>query len=314
MGYADIKLGYACNNKCVHCVIVDQRKKANDIRGNANRTTEESKSEILDSANNGFTSIVLTGGEPTIRKDFEELLQYAKSLGLNISVQTNGRRFCDLEFAKRVVPYVENVVIAVHGPSAAVHDKVTLVDGSFDETIEGIKNLVFLNAKVAIKMVLSTINAHSIVDTVKLMEELRAIYMNIAFPHACEELLYKYEELVPYYKDLREEVESSIDYIKEKNLNVEFETILPCALNRKDGLKYFSDFKYYKMDTELKQLDTDTIEWNKIRKTIKRKTSRCNECIYNSICEGYWMEYISIRGDKEFSPIKQGMKIAKSCL
>lgn len=305
MNYADIKLGYACNNNCIHCVIIDQKKKSNEIRGSDNRSTYESKMEIKKSLESGYRKIVLTGGEPTIRKDIEELVIYADELKLEISMQTNGRMFCDINFARRIVPHIKNFIIAIHGSKSEIHDKITMVNGSFNQTIEGIKNIISLGGNISAKMVLSTINYKDILNTVQLMEKANIIRMNVAFPHACEELLHKYNEIVPYYSEIYESIENTLEYVKESKFNVDFETILPCTLSKKYDIKYFSDFKLFNVSTELKQLDKEVMDWNIIRKSIKRKMIKCKECIYNSVCEGFWMEYILIRGEEEFIPVKK---------
>ena len=93
MKYADIKLGYACNNHCIHCVIQNQKQRAEEVRGTSTRPTEESKQEILKSYHTGCKAIVVTGGEPTIRSDFGEIIKYIKSLGILVSVQSNDINF-----------------------------------------------------------------------------------------------------------------------------------------------------------------------------------------------------------------------------
>ncbi|MCD7819715.1 MAG: radical SAM protein, partial [Lachnospiraceae bacterium] len=98
---ADIKVGYACNNKCIHCVIANQKIAAQKKYSYINRTTKECLQIIQDSKDNGYNDIVITGGEPTIRKDFFEILEFAKSLGMSIYLQTNGRMFMNEEFAKK---------------------------------------------------------------------------------------------------------------------------------------------------------------------------------------------------------------------
>jgi len=102
MATVDIKLGYTCNNNCRHCVIADQREHALDMIGKEDLSTEEFKREILKSRKRGFTSIIFTGGEPTIRKDFLELLDYASFIGFRVNIQTNGRMLYYPEFAEKV--------------------------------------------------------------------------------------------------------------------------------------------------------------------------------------------------------------------
>jgi len=69
---ADVKVGFSCNNNCLFCFIP---KKTID------RNTREIKNTLLQCKIDGVEKIVITGGEPTIRKDIIQILEYAKNLG-----------------------------------------------------------------------------------------------------------------------------------------------------------------------------------------------------------------------------------------
>ncbi len=90
--------------------------------------------------------ISLTGGEPTLHPDFFRLLVYFRKRlpGINITLLSNGRRFADKNFTRRLLKAAKSpftAAVAVHGASARVHDKVAGVKGAFKETIKGLKNL-----------------------------------------------------------------------------------------------------------------------------------------------------------------------------
>ena len=95
-GKADIKLGYTCNNHCVHCVIADQRDRAKVMRGSVDRSSGEFLREIEAAREQGLSDVVFTGGEPTLRKDLVMLVAYAKHVGIQrVVLQTNAIRFKD---------------------------------------------------------------------------------------------------------------------------------------------------------------------------------------------------------------------------
>lgn len=305
MSYVDMKLGYDCNNNCKHCIITNQRINAKRLKGYENRTTAECILEINDSIQAGHKEIVMTGGEPTLRNDFIELVRYAQRSGLTVSVQTNGRLFRTWDFAKEVSQYVEYYIVAIHGSNAEVHDRITRVQGSYEQTVSGIKNLVKLNKRVVAKVVISKDNMTDLQNILLLLYEIGVNDVNMAFPHACEEMLEHYDEIVPTFLELRTIVEKCISFAEESRINLEFESLLPCSLEKSFPLKYFADFKHYNDRSHVKQLDGDVIQWEEARKKIKRKITSCSKCVYDSICEGFWMEYIILRGDKEFLPIIQ---------
>ncbi|MCL5773666.1 MAG: radical SAM protein [Firmicutes bacterium] len=93
MGF-DLEVGTACNNNCIFCSA-------------ASRTSDFSTEQVLKllkehGAEGGV--LCITGGEPTIRPDFLQIISTATTAGYNnILLQSNGRAFADPELAKKVV-------------------------------------------------------------------------------------------------------------------------------------------------------------------------------------------------------------------
>lgn len=155
---ADLKVGYTCNNDCLHCVVTSQHKVAEKLRGNIDRPTAECLAEIEKSIANGCKFIVNTGGEPTIREDFFELLDCVKANGATIILQTNGRRLADWEFTEKLLTYPVICVVAVHSHRVEIHDKITQRTGSFEQTIRGIKYFKEYSNNIMGKCVISKYN------------------------------------------------------------------------------------------------------------------------------------------------------------
>ncbi len=65
--------------------------------------TEEWKEILKKSWNAGIPHIIFTGGEPTIRPDLEELIQYAESLGQVTGVITDGLRLTDSDYLHKLL-------------------------------------------------------------------------------------------------------------------------------------------------------------------------------------------------------------------
>ena len=75
MKKVDIKMGYSCNNDCIHCVIQDFKDACIASGRPVDLTTEEYEREMEESREKGCDFIVFTGGEPTMRKDLLYLLR-----------------------------------------------------------------------------------------------------------------------------------------------------------------------------------------------------------------------------------------------
>lgn len=104
--------------------------------------------------------IGFTGGEPTLfGEKFLELLQLTKNYlpDTAIHILSNGRKFSDIEFAKKysTINHHDMMVgIPIYSDDPTLHDYIVQAKGAFDETILGVLNLKRLNQKVEIRVVL----------------------------------------------------------------------------------------------------------------------------------------------------------------
>ena len=100
--------------------------------------------ELRNAAQDGYTSLSLQGGEPSLWPWVVELCREADALGFKeIQMVTNGQRFADREFCEQIIAAkLSALVFSVLGKDAETHDGQTLVPGSFDKIIAGIENCV----------------------------------------------------------------------------------------------------------------------------------------------------------------------------
>ena len=81
---ATLKLTTQCNLSCNHCPWLKQK--------NQDMSTGKWKNIIQELKNHGAIFLVLEGGEPTLRKDLQELIEFGRSLGMITIVVTNCTR------------------------------------------------------------------------------------------------------------------------------------------------------------------------------------------------------------------------------
>lgn len=307
----DIKFGYSCNNNCIHCVIAGHRERLAKEGKPVDRSTKEIKRHLLEAKGKGAENVVFTGGETTIRKDFLELLKFAIDLKLGISLQTNGRAFCNKEFAKRTLKIAKDKIhfeIALHSTKEENHDKITRVKGSWRQTMAGINNLLNFGAKsLNFKVVISRLNYKNLPEIVKLAKSLGIRQVDIAFPHGMGNALKYWYEIVPRYSEIKEFILEAAKVSKESGVKVTFEAIPFCFLRGYEDCvsetTYLEEFLEGET-TELRQVGDPIMDWQKERLSIKAKAPQCKKCKYFFVCEGVWMEYIELYGSKEFKPIK----------
>jgi radical SAM protein with 4Fe4S-binding SPASM domain len=162
----DFALTFKCQNDCVHCYTGGPHE-------TEELTTEEWK-RVIDRVHGvGVFIITFTGGEPTLREDLPELLQYAQKTGVVTGLVTNGRRLKDKEYVKTLeqagLDFVQ-VTLESHKPQ--VHDSMTKARGSWKETVTGIKNAVASQIYVTTNTTLSNYNARDFLETIDFIKSL----------------------------------------------------------------------------------------------------------------------------------------------
>jgi radical SAM protein with 4Fe4S-binding SPASM domain len=157
----DFELTERCNNNCIHCSI----NLPADDRCALERelSTTEVQRILREVAALGSMEVRFTGGEPLLRKDFEELYLFARRLGLKVMIFTNGRlidrRLADL-FAK--IPPLIPIEITVYGMHSDSYEAVTRAKGSFAQFRNGMELLRERNVPFVVKTVVLPPNCHEI--------------------------------------------------------------------------------------------------------------------------------------------------------
>ena len=112
------ELTYACNLECVHCLSSSGRRDPDEL------STAEAKAVIDELHDLQVFYVNIGGGEPMIRRDFFEIVEYAIGRGVGVKFSTNGT-FVDAERARRLtaMDYLD-VQISLDGTDAATNDAV----------------------------------------------------------------------------------------------------------------------------------------------------------------------------------------------
>lgn len=298
----DLKVGYTCDHDCLHCVIKDSKRDIINSNKSVDLTTDECLSLIDQASERGVDSITLTGGEPTLRRDFPVLVGRCLSHSMLITLQTNGGHLSSADVVKAIrgtdaITYV----IALHGATAKVHDAITRTPGSFEKTIEGIRRVRDLGKPVILKTVISRVNMESLGAMIDMMSEEQLKDVNMAFPHAQGAARENFDEVVPRYGELRPHLLQAARKAKALGVNLTFETVPFCILPEFPEMA--SELIYKFKEVECNQVHEDRFDWNRVRVSIKRKSDKCSSCVFCKYCEGPWCEYVERFGYEEFLPV-----------
>jgi radical SAM protein with 4Fe4S-binding SPASM domain len=141
LGALDIELTERCDNDCSHCCI---SLPLDDEAARGREMSTARVKEVLDEAVSlGVLMVRITGGEPLVRDDFEEVYLYARRLGLQVLICTNARRVTRrLARTLTDVPPLRPVEVTVYGMSATSYEEMTRRRGSYAEFRRGIDLLV----------------------------------------------------------------------------------------------------------------------------------------------------------------------------
>jgi len=143
---AHLDVTYRCNERCVHCYL------NHDERGEM--ALYKIKNVLRQLAEAGTFFLVISGGEPFVRKDVFEILQYARDLTFSVKLKTNGILIREKEAERLRDLGIEGVQISVYSHRPEVHDAITKVKGSLARTIRAITYLRSRGLKVTVANVL----------------------------------------------------------------------------------------------------------------------------------------------------------------
>ena len=145
-----VDLTYRCNERCVHCYL--------DHHDHGEMTTAEIKHLLDEMAEAGVFILTLSGGEIFLRKDFFEILEYARQRTFCVKLKTNAVLIREQD-ARRIRELgVESIQVSIYSHRPEVHDAITLVPGSLKRSVGAIRFLKSQGLRVIMANVLMTQN------------------------------------------------------------------------------------------------------------------------------------------------------------
>lgn len=167
----------ACDLACVHC-----RASAQPERHPEELTTTEGKQLIDQIAAWKVPVFVLTGGDPIKRPDLFELISYARSVGVRVSLTPSATPLLTRDIIVRLKQAgLARLAVSMDGASAATHDAFRGLSGSFARTLDAVRWANEVGLPVQINTTFSRRNIGEIDQIVALMEQLRITLWSVFF-------------------------------------------------------------------------------------------------------------------------------------
>lgn len=156
-----------CNLGCYHCYVVPQEDELSTTRW---------LGLVDEVAAAGCLSVTLTGGEVGMRDDWLTIAQAVRRARMMVSVFTNGTLLDDraMDALAALIPVV--VSVSLYGSDAASHDAVTMVPGSFEQTMRSVVGLRRRDVRCRVTTVLMKETFSSYPAIKKLAEDLGCFF------------------------------------------------------------------------------------------------------------------------------------------
>lgn len=177
-----------CNLDCKMCYI---HKRANDAAAiKQELTTEQWISMAKEAKEQGMLLLLLTGGEPLLRKDFKEIYTACRKMGIIISLNTNGTMITEemVEFFKKDPPIRVNITL--YGASAETYKELCGDPTAYERAYKAVEMLTEAGIRVKINYSATPQNIQDIEKVYKFAND-QELLMQLAtymFPpiRACE--------------------------------------------------------------------------------------------------------------------------------
>jgi MoaA/NifB/PqqE/SkfB family radical SAM enzyme len=132
----ELSVTYRCNCRCKHCSVSNYFSDADLSR---ELKTEEIKEILRQAAAMGIPKLDYFGGEPLLRKDIVELVRYGESLGIYISLTTNGWKLSRELVRELKQAGISCINVSLDSADEAEHDRLRGLPGVYQRALDGIK-------------------------------------------------------------------------------------------------------------------------------------------------------------------------------
>lgn len=215
----DLNVTNRCNIGCSHCIFAAGSERNDDL------SLEEITRILKDGKKLGAHEVHISGGEPTVRKDLEQILRIADRLGYFVRLQTNMWAFRP-EMIPFILETVDEVLTSLDGLENS-HDLIRK-RGSFQKTVDSIDRLMKANIRV---VVVTAVQQKNYQDIPELVEYLSNKGVNAHFLFSVTPLGRATENDVVSIKEWEDLIEKLYGIYKDKKLN----TDVVCELHHLKG-------------------------------------------------------------------------------
>ncbi len=199
-----------CNLACLHCRASAQSEPFPD-----ELTGEEWRGVIDEIASLSKPILILTGGEPTLRRDIYKIAEYASSKGLRVVLSSNGVNLNRESIERMKNAGIKRLSISLDGATSQTHDNFRGVEGAFRQAVRGAKEAKETDLDFQINTTITRLNLEEVPGILNLAARLGAVAYHpfLLVPtgrasqlKAQEIPAEKYEEVLWWFAQIREKI------------------------------------------------------------------------------------------------------------
>ena len=158
-----------CNLNCVHC-----RAAASKGPHDGELDLSECKQILDEIAAFASPTIILTGGEPLLRNDIFDIIEYGSSKGLRLVMAINGTLLTEKNAQRIKNGGIKRVSLSLDGKDSRTHDAFRGVIGSFNSVMRAADILNGVDLPFQINTTVTRLNVDDLLDIYSLVKSIGA--------------------------------------------------------------------------------------------------------------------------------------------
>lgn len=229
-----INLNYVCNERCIFCA-ADVTNHMIRVEGhNPWVTLEEIRTWVGESPPGPRDRVLLAGGEPTLHRELLPIVRFLSANCRDVTIFTNGVRLANPAFARSAVEAgIHRFEIALFGATAAAHEAITRLPGSFERTLEALRVLDTLRREcdfaVELRLLVSRQSSCGNPDVVRMLGERAARVDAISLNRLILSSTARETDACISWEEARPAINETARLVREAGFDLLFEAIPLCV-------------------------------------------------------------------------------------
>ena len=308
---AYIAINYNCNYNCMFCPHMN-----NPARRKGEMSFDEFKHtfDFILKSRPQTNHVTISGGEPTLNKDFIKIMNYIYSKNVDMVLFSNSDRFSNPDLVQELSENVDLkkllIVSVIHSHKEAVHERITQVPGSFGRTVKGIKNLINAGADVRIKNCINKLNYKDLIDYLSFVcqEFPKANGLELCGLDYCGITSEQSKVVEVGFSEMGASLNKLFEFI-ERN-QIDYRVLvrdLPLCIVKKEYFRYL-----IRNEVQRNGIYSSADLGNSLENKVIFNSpiqcgpfsEKCRDCEFSTRCYGAWKTAWQLLGDNEITPIK----------